>query len=153
MTRKETISGLEDHVGYWLRFASNHVSQAFSQKVERRGVSVAEWVLMRELLRVGPANPSHISASLGTTRGTVSKLVDRLVEKKLAARSFPRGDGRFQLVSLTPAGQKLVPVLAKLADENDREFFGHLSAEQRQRLIAQLKDIVSRHGWKDVPVG
>ena len=40
-------STLEAHVGYWLRFVSNHVSQAFRRKVEARGVSVSEWVAMR----------------------------------------------------------------------------------------------------------
>ncbi|MEI9903207.1 MAG: hypothetical protein WDN06_03970 [Asticcacaulis sp.] len=42
-------SHLEAHLGYWMRFVSNHVSQAFARKVEAHGVTVAEWVVLREL--------------------------------------------------------------------------------------------------------
>jgi hypothetical protein len=42
MAKKRKISELEKHVGYWLRFVSNHVSYAFMQKVEATGVTIAE---------------------------------------------------------------------------------------------------------------
>ena len=47
MAGRESISTLEDHAGYWLRFVSNHVSHAFMQKVEAKGVTVAEWARLR----------------------------------------------------------------------------------------------------------
>ena len=145
-------STLEDHAGYWLRFVSNHVSHAFARKVEAQGVTVAEWVLLREMLDAGTANPSQLADAVGLTRGAVSKLVERLCRKKLALRSPSEGDQRYQTVELTAAGKQLVPVLAQLADENDREFFGHLKPEEKTQLMHLLKDIVRRHGWKDLPV-
>ncbi len=48
--RSDPASDLTAHLGYWLRYVSNHVSQAFARKVEAHGVTVAEWVLMRQLL-------------------------------------------------------------------------------------------------------
>lgn len=157
MAADETISGLEDHLGYWLRYVSNHVSHAFTRKVEAQGVTVAEWALMREMLRVGAANPSQLADGLGMTRGAISKLVERLCvkklcSKKLARRSASAGDRRYQKVELTASGTKLVPLLARLADQNDHEFFGHLSDKQRAQLGALLRELVQRHGWKDVPV-
>ena len=152
MGARKSISELETHVGYWLRFVSNHVSQAFAQKVETQGVTVAEWVLLREMLAVGETNPSQLASGLGMTRGAISKLIDRLSLKQLAERRSVAGDQRYQSVTLTPAGKKLVPVLARLADENDREFFGHLDQEEHALWITQLQDIVRRNGWKDVPV-
>ncbi len=148
----KTPSRLEDHTGYWLRYVSNHVSHAFAQKVEARGVTVAEWVLMQELRTLGSVNPSQLAAALGMTRGAVSKLVERLSQKKLAIRSSSEGDRRYQTVELTTAGKRLVPVLARLADQNDREFFGHLKTEEKTRLVNFLQDIVRQHGWKEVPV-
>ncbi len=152
MTSSESASRLEDHAGYWLRFVSNHVSQAFARKVEARGVTVAEWVLLREMLDAGATNPSRLAEALGMTRGTVSKLIERLIHKELVARTVSDQDRRFQSVALTPAGTELVPVLARLADENDREFFGHLNGDEAARLVGLLKDIVRRQGWKDIPV-
>lgn len=144
-------SPLDAHVGFWLRFVSNHVSHAFRRKVESRGVTVAEWVVLRQLLASGAVAPSAVAEALGMTRGAISKLVDRLLAKKLATRTAGAEDRRFQTVSLTAAGRKLVPTLAALADANDAEFFGHLGDAQRAALVALLKEFVRRHGLKDVP--
>ncbi|MBN9518792.1 winged helix-turn-helix transcriptional regulator [bacterium] len=145
-------SPLDAHVGFWLRFVSNHVSHAFRQKVEAHGVTVAEWVVLRQSLAAGAVAPSALAEALGMTRGAVSKLVDRLLAKKLVTRTVGAGDKRFQTVALTPAGRKLVPTLAALADANDAEFFGHLGVGQRAALVEVMKDVVRRHGLKDVPV-
>ena len=152
MTKKTEISELEKHVGYWLRFVSNHVSHAFMQKVEAKRVTVAEWAVMREMFEAGPVNPSQLAERLGMTRGAVSKLVERLCGKSLVKRRASDGDRRYQSVALTPKGRKLVPTLAQLADENDQEFFGHLSKDSQAGLVQLLKSLVHRHGWKNVPV-
>ncbi|HVK12760.1 MAG TPA: MarR family transcriptional regulator [Gemmataceae bacterium] len=145
-------SPLDAHLGFWLRFVSNHVSHAFRGKVEAHGVTVAEWVVLRQLLALGDVAPSRLAAELGMTRGAISKLVDRLAGKRLVSRTTGNEDRRYQSVALTAAGRKLVPVLAALADRNDAEFFGHLTDDQRAGLTDLLKDIAHRHDLKDVPV-
>jgi DNA-binding MarR family transcriptional regulator len=147
-----TISNLESHAGYWLRFVSNHVSHAFRLKVESHGVTVAEWVVMRALFDFEGMNPSHLAASIGLTRGAVSKLVERLSVKGLVACRSEKRDRRYQIVKLTASGRRFVPILAALADQNDQEFFGHLDPQERIGLIALLKGIVDRHRLKSAPV-
>ncbi|MBI1348807.1 MarR family transcriptional regulator [bacterium] len=151
MARKKP-STLEHHAGYWLRYVSNHVSHSFARKVESQGVTVAEWVLLRQMFDTGTAHPSQLAESIGMTRGAVSKLVERLCQKKLALRSPSDEDRRYHTIELTAAGKKLVPILAQLADENDHEFFGHLQPEEQARLVKLLQEIVRRHGWKVLPV-
>ena len=148
----DATSNLESHLGYWLRFVSNHVSHAFRLKVEAHGVTVAEWVTMRALFDNSGVNPSEIADRIGLTRGAVSKLVERLVKKDLVTCRAERKDRRYLRVGLTESGRKLVPVLAGLADENDREFFGHLRDAERANLTAVLRNIVDRQGLKVVPV-
>ena len=46
---KPDSSALEVHLGYWMRRISNHVSSAFAKALQARQVSVAEWVVLREL--------------------------------------------------------------------------------------------------------
>lgn len=152
MPKRNTVSDLGCHVGYWMRFVSNHVSHAFMQKLEAKGVTVAEWALMRQLLELGPVYPSVVADQMGMTRGAISKLIDRLRDKELVAKTSEDGDRRFQTVTLTKTGKSLVPVLARLADENDRQFFGHLSPVAENDLIELLKEIVQRNGWKDLPI-
>jgi DNA-binding MarR family transcriptional regulator len=67
-------------------------------------------------------------------------------------RTAAADDRRYQTVKLAPSGRRLVPVLAALADQNDQEFFGHMSAGEVAALIATLKEIVGRRQLKNVPV-
>lgn len=145
-------SQLEVHLGYWLRFVSNHVSHAFRQRVEREGVTVAEWVVLRELFSPPEAAPSQVAERLGMTRGAISKLAERLLQKGLLSRTTQERDRRQQRLSLTAEGRRKVPILARLADENDREFFGHLPGGARRKVVDLLQEIVRRHGWKDAPI-
>jgi DNA-binding MarR family transcriptional regulator len=145
-------SGLESHLGYWLRFVSNHVSHAFSLKLQARNVTVAEWVVLRELFGRGVIAPSELADHLGMTRGAISKLSDRLIAKALVTRTAGREDRRTQSLALTATGRAVVPKLSALADQNDAEFFGHLSASQRAGLETAMKDIVRRKALKTIPV-
>jgi DNA-binding MarR family transcriptional regulator len=147
----KAVSDLKEHVGFWLRFVSNHVSHAFARTLLDSGVTVAEWVVLREMYGQEEMSSSDIAERIGMTRGAISKLVDRLVGKALVTRQDRRDDRRFQDIALTPAGQRLVPSLAALADQNDEDFFHPLSAKERETLIATLKKLVLAHGLHKLP--
>lgn len=149
---KKTVSGLSDHLGYWLRYVSNAVSRAFAEKVEAHGVTVAEWVVMRELLDEEAIAPSRLADAIGMTRGAITKLADRLIAKALVTRTANPEDGRAQTLSLTPAGRALVPDLAAHADRNDAEFFACLTPEDRAALLRILQGIVEGRGLRSLPV-
>jgi DNA-binding MarR family transcriptional regulator len=143
-------SALEDHLGYWLRLVSNHVSGAFAEKLSARGVSVAEWVLLRELYdRARP--PSLLADRLEMTRGAITKLAGRLVARKQVVRTASTEDGRAQILSLTGQGRALVPQLAALADRNDAEFFASLSGRDQAALKSLLLKIVRGRDLRGVP--
>lgn len=146
------IPDLTAHLGYWLRYVSNHVSQTFARKVERHGVTVAEWVLMRQLLDEEALAPSRLAERMGMTRGAITKLADRLIAKSLLTRKADPDDGRAQTLALTAKGRRLVPELAALADANDAEFFDHLAPKDRATLLRILRGIVEKRGLKSVPV-
>jgi DNA-binding MarR family transcriptional regulator len=141
------------HIGFWMRLVSNHVSYAFARKLESSGVTVAEWVVLREM-HGGDAttSPSVVAELTGLTRGAVSKLISRLLEKGLVTRKESSSDRRYQDIELTPAATAMVPKLAKLADENDREFFGVLSKSERRILTDLLRKAAALHNLKKVPV-
>lgn len=151
MTRHSPPSELTSHLGYWLRQVSNHVSQAFARKVEREGVTVAEWVVMRELYDQAEVAPSRLAERLGLTRGAISKLADRLLAKRLIVRQKNETDARAHLLALSQDGRALVPRLAALADQNDAEFFDHLTQEEREIVERVMRDVVERRGLKVVP--
>lgn len=152
MSSSEPTSDLTAHLGYWLRQVSNHVSQSFARKVEAHGVTVAEWVMMRQLLEEDALAPSRLAERMGMTRGAISKLADRLLAKSLLTRATDPADGRAQRLALTPAGRALVPKLAALADANDREFFGHLDTQDHAALFRILRGLVEQRGLRSPPI-
>ena len=150
MTPDPPVSPLEAHLGFWLRYVSNQVSHAFAQRLEQRGITVAEWVVLRELFD-GDMIPSALAERLGMTRGGISKLADRLTAKALIARRPNGDDRRYQALALSSAGKALVPELARIADDNDAEFFAHLTPDQRNTIEFVMRDIVERRGMRPVP--
>jgi DNA-binding MarR family transcriptional regulator len=144
-------SALDSHLGFWMRLVSNQVSAAFAKAVEERGVSVSEWVALRHLLEA-PATHGELVATLGMTKGAVSKVARALEGKKLIARTPDARDGRSEALRLTAAGRALVPKLAALADANDARFFGHLGPQERAALRGALESIARRNGIDATPV-
>jgi DNA-binding MarR family transcriptional regulator len=144
-------SDLHSHVGFWLRYVSNHVSHAFAQKLLDSGVTVAEWVILREMFERDGTAPSDLAELTGLSRGAISKLADRLIAKQLLARAYAKDDRRYQTLALTAAGRDLVPSLAKIADDNDEQFFAALSPKQRKRLVATLKKLVDANHLSTLP--
>lgn len=147
------VSRLEQHLGYWLRLVSNNVSAAFARRLEALDVSVSEWVAMRKLFdQAAPISISTLAEQMGMTKAPVSRLVERLVQKELVNRQDSRKDGRAQQIWLSTAGQKLVPKLAAIADENDEAFFGHLPMNGRLTAIALMQNIAKQYRLTQVPV-
>lgn len=152
MSGNHRLSGLEDHIGYWLRFVSNHVSQSFARKLEAMGITVSEWVAMRCLYDVDQSSQNELGQAMGMTKAPVSRIVDRLVAKKLARRAEHAHDARARMVRLTAAGRALIPKLAALADENDRTFFDCLSDSERAAIVRTMRKLVAHHGLTHLPI-
>lgn len=146
------VSDLAAHTGYLLRMLSNAVSQEFARNVAGEGVTVAEWVLLRSLYGGETSAPSALARKMGMTRGAISKLADRLLEKGLLERTGNPDDKRAHSLSLSAAGAKKVPVLARLADENDAAFFAVLSGEKHDELRSLLHALINKHGLSVMPV-
>jgi DNA-binding MarR family transcriptional regulator len=152
MNTKPAASDLEAHLGYWLRFVSNHVSYRFQRLVEAKGVTVSEWVVLRRMYGSEEIAAGALVKSIGMSKGAISKLVERLHRKKLLSRVVDTGDRRHHALRLTGAGAALVPELAKLADENDARFFGHLPKAARRQLLQSMQAIVRHHHLNAVPI-
>jgi DNA-binding MarR family transcriptional regulator len=144
-------ASLESHLGFWLRFVSNHVSMRFQKLLEDEGITVTEWVALRTLLAQDESSHAALIQALGMTKGAASKVISRLEEKGLAQRQLVDGRVREQALVLTKKGKALVPHLAMLADANDEHFFGHLRGVDRRVLMDAMQALVQHHQLKEVP--
>jgi DNA-binding MarR family transcriptional regulator len=150
--RSVQIGRLDASLGYWLRFVDCHVGHALGRRLGKFGVTVSEWLVLRELYRIGPSSQRLLSMELGITESPIARLVDRLDAKFLVERSrVPFGRRQWQL-SLTSVGRALVPTLEEVVRENDAEFFGYLTGAEREQLTAMLKRVARRHRLKPMPL-
>ncbi len=140
-----SVSMPEDHLGYWLRYVSNNVAFALSQKLEAQGVTVAEWIILRQMYLQDWVSPRDMAFKTGLSPGAISKLMDRLLAKKLVTKATSHIDRRYKTMKLTERGAKLVPALAKIAKTNDDYFFGNLSSIQKKTLIDFFKNMAKAH--------
>lgn len=139
-------SHLEEHLGYWLRCLSNFVSHSFAERLARQDISVSQWVVLRTLYDSSGITLNEAAAQVGIDKSTLSRMVERLVQRGLVNRA--EGDDRRSVeLALTPAGKKLVPQLAQLADENDAAFFSMLAPKRRAEFLVTIKQLLTANGW------
>ena len=149
---RSPVSALDAHLGFWLRFVSNHVSARFAALVEAEGASVTEWVALRTLYDKPQTTHAELIQALGMTKGAASKIITRLEDKGLAQRELAEGSAREQVLQLSAKGRALVPRLAALADQNEVHFFGHLAPRERQALMQSFQALAAHHRLTEVPV-
>lgn len=144
------MTNLEKHIGYWFRVVSNQVSGSFAKALDKHDMSIAEWVVLN-LLTEKSLSPAALADLIGITRGATSKVIDKLYKKKLIRRTESPVDRRFQEISLSEDGVKILPKLTQLADENDFLFFGHLSENEKVELLSIINRIMSKNEWTGIP--
>jgi DNA-binding MarR family transcriptional regulator len=148
----QPASALEAHLGYWLRLVSNEVSRAFERALHERDISVAEWVAINQLAAGTGLTPATLAASMGMTRGAVSKVLDKLGSKKLISRALSSLDSRVQLLSLTERARRILPRLTEVADGNDGHFFSALDPEEKTALRNVLRKLAGLHRIARIPL-
>lgn len=98
-------------------------------------------------LRDGSASMRELTATLGTTKQAVSKLVDGLVAAGYADRSTDPGDGRAKQVQLTGRGQKLLTAVEQIYRELEKDCAATLGQAQLATLRNDLEAVVrAAHG-------
>ncbi|MEN3943535.1 MarR family transcriptional regulator [Prosthecobacter sp. SYSU 5D2] len=144
---KTSVSQLEDHLGYWFRCLSNFVSESFASRLAGHDISVAQWVVLRTLYDREELTLNEAAALVGVDKSSLSRMMDRLEARGLVQRTAG-ADRRSIGLNLTTAARKLVPQLAELADQNDRQFFKPLPATRRKELLQTLQFLLKENGWE-----
>jgi len=153
--RIERANALESYLAYWVHYVGYRLSHELYRRMQKFGVTAAEWVVLRKLYEnvENGAMPSHLARRLGLTRSAISKLAKRLEAKELILRTKSLTDRRAKLLTLTVLGRILVPRLAALADETNARNFRGAGLAWRERIEQVMKWIVRRDRLRLVPPG
>src|SRR5215207_8613056 len=98
------------------------------------GLSPSLTAALATVERHGPLTPSELAARERVQRPTVTRLVFRLEEAGLIARAADPTDGRSSLISVTPAGRRLLAAGRTRMDAFLSERLDALGAEDRATL-------------------
>jgi DNA-binding MarR family transcriptional regulator len=145
----EPIRPARSYLNYWVRHTHQRFAKNFGQLLKEAGIIASEWAALRELYRPERWSPVALGQAIGMSKGGASKLVSRLVAKRLAVKDSNESDRRFRAVGLTRLGRELIVFLASIEKDTDREFFAPLGNGGRFRLTQYMNRLLdsgrSRH--------
>jgi DNA-binding MarR family transcriptional regulator len=136
----ETEANVFDSLlGYHLRRMSVVVMTDLTQALSPLDLKPAD----ASVLFVIAANPgitqSEVGKALGILRANMAPLIGALLKRDLIEREPV--DGRSQALKLSSAGRSLCARAKLVTQEHENRLFGTLSANARNRLIAQLREL------------
>lgn len=133
----------EDVAEQFLRVFSRVVTAGLSAGDLRLEVTFAQVYVLRYLHQWGPRTIGQIARGLGITSPAATKLVDRLVAKRLVARREGLRDRRVTEVRLTPPGKKLVERFRARRRERLSRIVERMSSEQQARFVQGLEAFIA----------
>lgn len=124
--------------GPLLHLAARDLATALDRQLAPLGVTAQQAALLLHASRQ-QYSPSQLMSLLGTDTAGMTKLADRLEAKQLIERHPNPQDRRSVLITLTPAGQALVPRLAPVFGRVTRRLFNGFSPGEVSVLTTMLE--------------
>lgn len=119
---------------------------ASSERVMRRGLSMAQLHILHMLQRHGEMPMSRLADVLNVSLSNATGLVDRIEERGFVERSRVPEDRRIVLIRVTPAGQRLLDEIDALSEELLRSVLGRLDRSKLAgvgQAAAALRDALA----------
>jgi DNA-binding MarR family transcriptional regulator len=117
------------------------VSAVYDEALSEHGVGIAQLNLLVAVERLGDrATPSLVSRVLMLEKSSVSREVDRLIERRWMTRSC--GEGRSQRLALTIHGRRLIDAALpswEAAQVRVRALVGDAGADQLRSMVERLR--------------
>jgi DNA-binding MarR family transcriptional regulator len=136
-----TVGRLEHQVFLALQTLSSELGQQSAELLKAAGLSTAQFNVLRVLRGAGEGRTcGEISAQLISRDPDVTRLLDRLEQAGLVARTRERADRRVVTTRISGAGLALLSTLdAPMAELHARQF-AHLSPDRLALLLDLLNE-------------
>ncbi len=135
---------LEEFLPYRLSVLSNRVSDAFARLYETRfGITIPEWRVIANVGRFGPISANGVCERSAMDKVTVSRAVQRLVDKGLLDRRTDAHDRRRSSLTLSTEGATIYGEIVPLALQIQAALVADLDEVER-RSLDRLMDKLAR---------
>lgn len=127
----------------------SRLSRIFERRVEdlytKFDLNQSRFGVLAALRRAGPPyclSPTDLYNSLLISSGAMTNRLERLSAAGYIERVPDPGDGRGMLVSLTPAGKRLIDRVLGPHFENERRLLASLTAQEQEQLVGLLRRLL-----------
>lgn len=136
---------LHDFVPYLMARVGALMALSFTPHLEQAGITMHMWRVVVVLHFNGPLTLVDVSRLTGVKTSTLSRLVGRMIDKRLLTRRRSQDDARTVQISLRKEGQalfrKLWPEAAKAQEEVTAPFSGP-EVETLKEMLRQIETIL-----------
>lgn len=116
-------------------------------------VTLPQYRTLVVLAYKGPQRTIDLAEELGVTSSTATRMIDRLVRRKLVHRAAHPEDGRANRVDITDAGRSVVAAVTRHRRTEFSKALGKVQPDKRRALVDGLEalrsaaDEPSEQGW------
>lgn len=103
---------MKNSVGYLMRMCSNLVLPQMEALFQDQELTFSQWTTLVALHDGRITTPSDLAQNICHDAGSLTRLLDQMVERGLVTRGRSETDRRVVTLSLTPRGRSLVEALA-----------------------------------------
>ncbi|MCA9617369.1 MAG: MarR family transcriptional regulator [Myxococcales bacterium] len=132
--------------GAWIRIGRVYQStyRLLGERLKTLGISVAQFDALANLYVGDGIRQQELASRLLVTKGNVTGLVNRLVDRGWVERQPDPDDGRAHRVVLTRRGRSLAKKALRVQRGVVDEMMGALSQAQRETLRSTLTELTNR---------
>ncbi len=112
-----------------------------SRIVKENGLSYSSFFILKYLNLHGSQNLTALSKIMGTSKPTITSLVDGLVQKGLVERISSRNDRRMYYVHISQEGEALIEKSRDILVDLGESMFKDIDEACIQKIIANLVKI------------
>jgi len=134
---------LEDYLLFLLAAASASASAGFHQIIREHGLRVPEWRALACLHDKDGQMITRLAALALMEQSAMTRVIERMEERKLVERRGDTRDRRRVRVYLAPEGRVLVDALVIEARGHEARIMAVLPATERQRLKQTLAHLIN----------
>ena len=135
---------VDGYLGYLLGQANHAMYKDFDSQVRAAGLSMIEWRVLATLHDSAPITVSQLAQEVLSKQPTVTKLVQRMADQDWLALLADPLDQRRTLVTVSPAGRKLVRPLLEKARVHEAQMLRTLAVPEQAALKKLLTKLAGR---------
>jgi len=133
---------MRNSVGYLMRMCSNLVLPQMEALFQDQELTFSQWTTLVALHDGRITAPGDLAQNICHDAGSLTRLIDQMVERGLVTRGRSETDRRVVTLSLTPRGRSLVEALAPKVMNFWNELLSDFTHAEVDTLISLLTRLV-----------